>query len=149
MARAAPPAPDDRGRACLGAPERRTGAEIGDEAIAIGIVGKDRAVSRERHGIGRPDADGRFRCAVGKGKRGLLVRDGHVAADETHLVHGTHGLGEVARRDVDRDVISRNAVLAQPVAMHRRRALMRHGRTDDGCERNTRMMGHVSRSPRT
>ena len=69
-------------RAGLGSPVRRLLAQVGDEAVAVGIVGVDRAVGAEGQGVGGADRGGAVAGGGGQRQRRLLVRDGDVHAAE-------------------------------------------------------------------
>ena len=73
----------DRRRTALRIPARGVLAEVGQEAIAIGIVGVNPAIFVEDQGVGRTDQRGAIGDEIGQVQRGFLVGDGDVNADET------------------------------------------------------------------
>ncbi len=108
--RAAPPAPSTSAGPAAAPPVRRLLAQVGDEAVAVGIVGVDRAVGAEGQGVGGADRGGAVARGGGQRQRRLLVRDGDVHAAEAERRQRAQARLEALRRQADRDVVAVDAV---------------------------------------
>src|SRR5450759_1399028 len=104
-------------------PARRGGIEIGEEAFDVGIGRAQRfAIVPQR--IGGADR-ARALVRLRQRKRGLLVRDGDVAADIAVLAQMRDELGEFIRRHRLAPVFGVEIMLLDPIIVDQRRARMR------------------------
>ena len=129
-----------------GGPVGRVLAQVGDEAVAVGVVGVDRAVLDEGQGVGGADRRGARAGAGGERQGRLLVRDGDVDAAEAEPGQRQESFGEAFGRERDRDVEAGDAVAVEPVAVQLGRARVRDRPAEDAGERRGR--GHSRQIPR-
>jgi hypothetical protein len=111
-------------------PARRTGVEMGEEAVSVGIVAVQPAVLHPER-VGRAH---RARCLadlVEQGQHDLLVRHGDVAAGELPSAQPADESRRLGRRNIDALIAAGKAVLGEPMAMDQRRTGMRDGMADD------------------
>ena len=116
---------DHRGGTGARAPVRGVLLEVGDEAVAVGVVGVDAPIGAEDQRVRRPDQRGAVGDDVSKREGGFLVRDGDVAADEAGARQGVQDLAQMFGRDGEGDVVARDPVAAQPVGVQPWRAGVR------------------------
>ena len=90
-----------------GAPVRRLLAEVGDEAVAVGIVGVDRAVGAEGEGVGRADRGARGRSAsVASASAASLCGMVTLTPRKPSAGSARQAGGEALGRQADRDVVA-------------------------------------------
>ena len=128
---------------------RRARGRCGAAGRAARRGGRGRRCCRPRCGrrlnvsvLAAPIARGRVGGVGGQRQRGLLVRDGHVGADEAGLRQRAHGLGEQVRRHRQALVgASRSGRARRSRFLHRRRA--RSARPASRGRRAARAYGHL------
>ena len=100
--------------------------KIGDKPCAISIVGMNAAIFAKDQRVRRPDQGGAICDNICKAQHGFLVRDGHVQPHKAKMRQHAQHFGQIRLRDIHRDIMTLDAIAAQPIAVQSGRAAVRN-----------------------